>query len=107
MQTLSVNYPIFILTIVALFLFGVVYACFVHLLSKNEVHGQTAYLVVAGVGVTLIGSCALIGLLNVGLLLACFTASGLPMVVEYVNRTHKAQKRDKQDAKDVARDLLG
>jgi hypothetical protein len=107
MQFISINYPVFSLTIGALFLFGLVYAYIVRRLARAGVQGQTAYTVVVGVGITVLAAGWLIGWLNVILLLACFAASGLPMVIEYVNRTHHEQKRDRQDARSIAKDLLG
>lgn len=51
MQSLSVNYPVLILAIVALFLFGMVYGCAVRKLAEVSGQGQTAYTVVVGIGV--------------------------------------------------------
>jgi putative flippase GtrA len=107
MQFTSINYPVFSLTLSALFLFGLIYAYIVNRLAKAGVQGQTAYTVVVGVGVTVLAAGWLIGWVNVILLLACFAASGAPMIVEYVLRTHKEQKRDQQNAQAVAKDLLG
>jgi hypothetical protein len=105
-QNLSINYPVFILTIVALLGFGVIYAYAVRQMDKHGVQGQTAYLVVVGVGVTVIAASAVIGFLNSLQLIACFAASGAPMVIEYIQRTHRLQKRDEHDAKEIARELL-
>lgn len=106
MPTLSTNYPVFILTLIVLFLFGLVYAWFVRKMADNNVQGQTAYTVVFGVGVTVLTASGLIGWRNVALLLACFAASGLPMIFEYVQRTHRAQKSDRDQAIETARDFL-
>lgn len=106
MQTLSANYPIFILTLLALFFFGLIYAYFIRQISRAGVQGQTAYAVAFGVGVTVLASIGLIGAVNVALLLACFAASGVPMILEYANRTHHEQKSDRQAVKNIAKDLL-
>jgi hypothetical protein len=106
MQFSALDYPVFILTIISLFLFGVLYAAFVRHLARQSVEGQTAYLVVVGVGVTLLGATAVIGIETALLLFACFAASGLPMVVEYILRMHLARRRDQEQAKQAARDLL-
>jgi hypothetical protein len=62
--------------------------------------------VVVGVGVTVIAAAAVIGFFNSLQMIACFAASGLPMVLEYVNRTHKEQSTDTEEAMDIARKLL-
>lgn len=106
MQHSSINLPVFGLTLAALALFGVVFALAVRKISENNVHGQTAYLVVLGTAVTLAGAAFVIGIQNALLAAACFGASGLPMVIEYASRTHAAQAKDRNEAKDVARELL-
>lgn len=107
MQFLSANHPIFILTMIALLLFGMVFAYVVRRLADAGVQGQTAYTVVVGVGATVLASGLLIGWGNVVLLFCCFGASGLPMILEYASRVHREQKRDQSEAKSVAQDLLG
>lgn len=107
MQTSSINYPVFILTLAVLLFFGVIYAYVVRRMAEAAVQGQTAYTVVVGVGVTVVASGMLIGWENVMLLICCFGASGLPMILEYVSRVHREQKRDRSEAKAVAKDLLG
>lgn len=106
MQFSSQNHPVLILVIACLLMFGMLYATLVRRLSNAKVEGQTAYLVVVGVGATLIGAIAVVGLENALLMFACFAASGLPMVIEYVSRKHKEQKRDREQAQQTARDLL-
>lgn len=95
------------LTLALLFIFGLGYAALVRLMARRGVQGQTAYTVVGGVAVTVLGATALIGWHNVILLLACFTASGLPMILEYGTRTHGEQRRDLESAQAVAKELLG
>ncbi len=105
-QLLPAIYPVFTLTVAGLFLFGLIYAWIVRRLSDSGVQGQTAYTVVVGVGVTVLASAFLVGWANALLVLVCFAASGLPMIIEYGQRTHKQQKDDRERAAGVARDLL-
>jgi len=88
------------------FFFGILYAALVRWLSKKEVEGQTAYLVVLGVFVSVAISIPLLGLPAALLALACFIASGMPMIVEYAARVHQERHKDKKDAQKVAKDLL-
>jgi len=103
---MSVNWQLIALTLVILFVFGSAYSLVVRLIARRGIEGQTAYLVVLGSGITILGSAFLIGWVHALLVLACFGASGLPMVIEYVLRVSNEQRRDKEDAKAVARDLL-
>jgi hypothetical protein len=103
---MSTNWTEIALTLVILFGFGVAYALVVRHMAQRGVEGQTAYLVVFGVGMTVLISSALVGWQAVALLLACFAASGLPMVIEYVLRVELERKRDRDDAAKIARDLL-
>jgi hypothetical protein len=105
-QVLSPNYLQFGLVLATLFLFGVVYAYLVRWLANSNVQGQTAYAVVGGVGVTVLVSAVVIGMTNALYLIICFAASGLPMIVEYVNRVHGEHRKDQQSAQQVAKDLL-
>lgn len=60
---------------------------------RNPAHGQTAWLVVVGVGVTIVAYTWIVAVSNslmaslehAALLLAAFAASGLPMIIEYVD----------------------
>jgi uncharacterized membrane protein YhaH (DUF805 family) len=94
------------LTLGGLAVFGTLYALTVRHLAAKGVHGQTAYLVTFGVLVTVVGASGLIGLVNAALLLGCFAASGTPMIVEYVIRTHQRQQADRDKAAQIARELL-
>lgn len=58
-------------------------------LEAENVEGYTWALVVGGVGVTVALAGALIGWLNAGVLLACFVASGSPMILGDVRRHHR------------------
>lgn len=74
-----------VVVIGGLFAFGVAYAILVNRLHhKGYSEGYTAFLVVAGVLVTLIGNIPLHHqdpFIDFLLLLACFAATGLPMVI--------------------------
>ena len=102
MQLVAFNWTVFSLTLAALFFFGVVYAFIVRQMSINNVTGQTAYMVVVGVGVALIASIPTFGLLTVAILFANFAACGLPMVVEYAFRVHDERRRDLEAANALA-----
>ena len=71
----------------SLFIFGIAYAVIVRRLRQRTHghHGQTAWLVVVGVGVVVTVYGLLTDIQSAGLLLALFTAAGLPMVAEYVD----------------------
>lgn len=102
MQLVAFDWTVFSLTLAALFFFGVGYAFVVRQMSKNNVTGQTAYMVVVGVGVALIASIPTFGLLSVAVLFAYFSACGLPMVIEYAFRVHDERRRDLEAANALA-----
>ena len=92
-------------TMGGLFGFGVGYALFINWLRKEGYsEGYTAFLVVGGVLVTVVVSTfvhqphALPDLL---LELACFAASGLPMVANDVHRYRLARQADQQYIKEM------
>lgn len=105
-QTISPFYLNFGLVLASLFLFGIIYAYAVRRLSNSGVQGQTAWMVVVGVVVTVLAGSIVIGTQSAINLLICFAASGIPMIVEYVARVHGEQSRDQQSAEKVAKDLL-
>ena len=95
------------LTLALLFVFGIVYAAMVRWMArKHIIEGQTATVVVGGVLVTVLASSVLNGWLATALTLACFSASGLPMMIEYIARVADNQVRDRESAERVAKDLL-
>lgn len=95
------------LTLALLFVFGIVYATMVRWMArKHIIEGQTATVVVGGVLVTVLASSVLNGWLATALTLACFAASGLPMMIEYIARVADNQVRDRESAERVAKDLL-
>jgi len=87
-----------------LLLFGIVYNAFVAWLERRgHDQGYTALLVVAGTLVTLLGAAVIIGLEDALVVLACFAASGLPMIVGSIAR--HVQERAKMW--DEAKRILG
>jgi hypothetical protein len=78
----------------ALFCFGWAYNGLMHRLGESK-SGYTAFFVVGGVGVTLIGL-ALIDWRAAGLALLMFTASGLPMVIGAMGRAIGDRERAMQ-----------
>lgn len=102
MQSSAFDWTVFSLTLAALFFFGVGYAFVVRQMSKSHVTGQTAYMVVVGVGVALIASIPTFGLFLVAILFAYFSACGLPMVIEYAFRVHEERRNDLDAANALA-----
>jgi len=93
----------------ALITFGIGYDALVRWLERKVPdHGYNAFLVAGGTLVTLIGAAFLIGPQNALLTLACFVASGLPMIIGSVHRSvrQRAQERE-QSAQDAMEALRG
>lgn len=105
-QFSDVNWLTFGLVLAALFLFGCLYAALVRFMAKRGSDGQTAWMVVVGVAVTLFGGVFVVGLWHALVMLALFAASGLPMVVEYVHRVEAARRADHEQAKRQSKDEL-
>lgn len=75
------------IVLTCLFLFGVLYNFFIEWLERWGYHsGYVAFLVVGGTAVTLAGASSLIGLNATLWVMACFIASGLPMVLGSCSR---------------------
>ena len=71
----------------ALLLFGLAYNALVERLEREVPdHGYTSFLVSGGVLVTIMGASILIGWQSALLVLICFTASGLPMIIGSMSR---------------------
>ena len=96
--------------LVALMLFGILYDLVVRCMEQRyPSHGYVAFLVVGGVGATLVGMAVLDVLvqMNAGLLgLCCFAASGGPMVTGSVIRHILEQAEQQAKALAVAREML-
>lgn len=103
---MATNWTVTGLTLATLLAFGICYALVVRWMSRNHVEGQTAYLVVFGVMVTVLASGILIGFQSAAIIFACFSASGFPMVIEYVLRVSDERKRDHEGAQEIARSLF-
>jgi hypothetical protein len=106
MQTLSINYPVLGLVILALVAFGFAYAFLVVRKATEKNVQHTALWVVLGVATTVSASAFVIGIDSAAILMVCFAASGAPMFYEYYSRTHQAQAKDIQQAKELARKML-
>lgn len=106
MQFSGLNWTVFSLTLAALFFFGVGYAVLVRTMSNSKVTGQTAYMVVVGVGVALVASIPTFGLLPIAILFAYFSACGLPMVIEYALRVHLERRKDLEAMEAIAKEAI-
>ena len=106
MQFSDVNWLTFGLVLAGLVLFGCLYAALVRFMAHRGADGQTAWMVVGGVAITLCGATVVVGLECALIMLACFAASGLPMVVEYVWRYESARRADHEAAKRHSKDDL-
>ena len=99
---------------IGLLLFGMVYNALVELLERDgHDQGYTAVLVVGGTLVTLggvalmLGRVArLVGLEGAAVALACFSASGLPMVVGSVSRYARGRAAAEEQARQITREIL-
>jgi len=90
-----------------LFVFGIAYNELIARLEKaRHDRGYTAFLVVGGVLITLVGLWFLEGLTVFLIALALFVASGLPMVIGSMIRSSKMRTEDEEKAKQLARELL-
>lgn len=85
--------PIF-LVLILLALFGVWYDhAVVQRMAAERIEGFAWLQVVVGVGVTVMGAAVLIGLEHALLVLACFAASGAPMIRGALLRLYQAWKQ--------------
>lgn len=107
MQEIAINWQVFGSVFALLLLFGCLYATLVNYMARKGVEdGQTAWLVVVGVAVTLVGSAFVVGVQVALLVAGCFVASGLPMVTEYVWRNWHNRQKDHEQARVHNKDLL-
>ena len=105
-QTIVINWTVFGLTLAGLALFSVLYALLTRWMSIKDVEGQTAWMVVVGVTVTVVALVYTFGLLVIVMTLAAFAASGWAMVVEYVTRVHGIRSADLQKSAELNKELL-
>lgn len=73
--------------------YSLVIAVLVRMFSRSKLHGQTFWMVVVGVAGVMAIATPLIGLVNFGVLLACFIVAALPVGIEYFWRVLEEQKR--------------
>jgi hypothetical protein len=107
MQSLPNFYPTFTLALVLLALFGLGYNALTEYLEKSgRSRGFVSLLVAAGSAVTILASGFLIGWIPALIVLACFGASGLPMIVGSVIRYINARSADEKAARELAREVL-
>jgi hypothetical protein len=113
MQEMAVNFPQIGLVMAVLILMSIGYDWLVDQAMGRKMEMYVAYSVVGGCAYTLIGagfamgwSSALYGWQAALITLACFTASGLPMVIGSMRRYAEAQKKDNEQATQVAKEVL-
>jgi hypothetical protein len=105
--TLSINVPLMAGVLVGLFIFGFGYNGLVSWLERNgHDRGYTAFLVIGGSLVTLIGGSLVAGIAAGVWFTACFAASGLPMTIGSWARHAQARKVDQEKANELAREML-
>jgi len=103
-----VDLRVFGAVLFGLFCFGVGYNAWVARLEhEGGDRGYMGFIVAVGVAVTGLGFVLIVNSLGLGLvLLACFVASGLPMIVGSVQRHVRARAREEQRAREDARGSL-
>lgn len=95
------------IVLAALFVFGIGYNLLVVWVYRQAAdHGYMAFLVVGGVIVTLAGFALLAGLEMALVAMACFAASGLPMIVGSVLRQLQQRAQAARDLEAQAREVL-
>lgn len=93
------------LVLAVLLLFGVFYdQAVAYMESKFYARGYMAFLVAVGVMATLGGAAVLIGVQAAVLTLACFAASGLPMVIGSVRRYIIERERERRELLEALKD---
>lgn len=106
MQLKDLDQQVFSNSLALAFLLGVLYAMLVRWVAKKDLEGQTAWAVAVGVVMTLLAMIPTLGLETVAIVFCFFTATGIPMIVEYVQRVHSEKRRDKEGADELAKDIL-
>lgn len=104
-MTISTPFGTILLTIGALFVFGLAYAALINWLRhKGYSEGYTAILVVGGVTITLSLSTILHQpepLATLFLQFICFAASGLPMTINDIHRYAAARSADQRSIQEA------
>jgi hypothetical protein len=106
MQLKAENWQTFGWTLAIALVCGIAYAIVIHWASKKKLIGQTAWSVVIGVAFTLLIMIPFFGLNAVAFMFAYFSATGAPMVIEYLARVQDELKRDQESARELARGMV-
>ena len=106
MQQIATNQTVFSLSLLAAFIFGLVFASLVRWASRKRWVGQTAWAVCIGVAGTLLTMIPVFGAQNVMIMFAFFGASGSSMIFEYIQRVMGDIREDNEKAKSVASEFL-
>jgi len=100
------NMHLTIAVLTGLFVFGLAYNALVAWLeSADRNRGYTALLVVAGTMATLAGYATLASLEQALLVGACFTASGLPMIIGSIWRHIRYREHEEREIREIAREI--
>lgn len=101
------NCPIYVPILLALAAFGVVYNRWVESLERQgHDRGYMSLIVSLGCAVTLAGAGFIVGLKPVLWALACFVASGIPMIIGSVGRYCRARAQQKRECLDHDADRM-
>ena len=106
MQEIAVNQPQLSFSLLAAFIFGLIFASMVRWASRKKWVAQTAWAVCIGVAGTLLTMIPVFGVQNVAIMFAFFGASGVSMVFEYLQRVMQEMDKDREDAKSLASEIL-
>ena len=92
------NCPIYVPILLTLAVFGCIYNRWVESLEKKgHDRGYMSLIVSLGCAVTLAGAGLIVGLKPVLWALACFVASGVPMIVGSISRYCRARTQQRQE----------
>ena len=106
MVQIATNWLVYGWSLVISFIFGIIFAMIVRWAARLEIIGQTAWAVVIGVASVLLIMIPFFSLDLVVLMFPFFVSAGTPMIIEYIVRIQAGMKRDHDEAKDLAKDLL-
>jgi hypothetical protein len=107
MQSMTGFWLNFALVLTGLLLFGSGYNALTGWLEKRDhLRGFVSLAVAVGTGITILASAFLIGLVPALIVLACFGASGLPMILGSVGRYINARAADEKAARELAQETL-
>ena len=107
MQNIATSWPVFGLVLISLVLFGCGYNALTKWLERNKFErGFVSLLVAGGAAVTVLAAGFLIGFEQSLIVLACFAASGLPMMVGSVARYIADRAADEKTARLETKGML-